>query len=360
MQSETNLTAQWTVLQQNQKTQAEEAIVKAMEAALEETARSCKVSLSHFNTLLTPIMETCTKDSISSGKSWMFQQGTDLETNILLAEYLSFKATNLSTPFTKKLHLIYLVNDVLHHCVRKNNDVMKKALETVAAPMYCSAARVATGDEMEKLSKLITLWTSKNKFFTEETLDQMKNPGTSLNKFKADLAEMHRDSVEEVEKTISATYAGYKGQHEQFVNHAASNIDTQQAQLDSLEAQIRELRPASSQSSGGRKSRWDRTASASASSSKPGLPLVDLSRPPPGFAGLGGPAASAEPERPSAPYHDLPAGLMVPLIKLEDSGYKPLDPEHIRLPPPQPPNERLMAAVELFYSGPSHERPRFV
>ena len=41
----------------------------------------------------------------------------------------------------------------------------------------------------------------------------------------------------------------------------------------------------------------------------PGLPMVDLSRPPPGF-GLG----PAEPERPSAPYYDLPAGLMVPLV----------------------------------------------
>ena len=58
------------------------------------------------------------------------------------------------------------------------------------------------------------------------------------------------------------------------------------------------------------------------------------------------------------PYFDLPAGLMVPLVKLEESGYKPLDPALIRLPPPQPPNERLLAAVELFYSGPSHERPR--
>ena len=49
---------------------------------------------------------------------------------------------------------------------------------------------------------------------------------------------------------------------------------------------------------------------------------------------------------------------VLPKVKLEDSGYKPLDPDLIRLPPPQPPNDRLMAAVELFYSGPSHERPR--
>ena len=98
---------------------------------------------------------------------------------------------------------------------------------------------------------MITLWTSKNKFFTEATLDQMKSPGTSLNKYRADLAERFRGAVEEVEKQVSATYAGYKAQHEQFVNHAAGNIDTQQAQLDSLEQQIKELRPAASQSSGG-------------------------------------------------------------------------------------------------------------
>jgi calcium homeostasis ER protein len=49
---------------------------------------------------------------------------------------------------------------------------------------------------------------------------------------------------------------------------------------------------------------------------------------------------------------------MVPLVKLDDSGYRPLDPARIRLPPPQPPNERLLAAVELFYAPPSHERPR--
>jgi len=83
----------------------------------------------------------------------------------------------------------------------------------------------------------------------------------------------------------------------------------------------------------------------------PGLPVTDLSRPPPGFMVQGE-------TMPTAPYYDLPAGLMVPLIKFEDSEYKPLDPNLIRLPPPQPPSERLMAAVEYFYSAPSHDRPR--
>ena len=91
----------------------------------------------------------------------------------------------------------------------------------------------------------------------------------------------------------------------------------------------------------------------------------DLSRPPPGFS-LGGPMPpgggpppigvppGAPPNQwgpppqtgqtpinqqqpppvfdeksliPSLPYYDLPAGLMIPLVKMEDSGYKPLNPK---------------------------------
>ena len=44
--------------------------------------------------------------------------------------------------------------------------------------------------------------------------------------------------------------------------------------------------------------------------------------------------------------------------QLEDDDYKELDPTTIRLPPPIPPSDRLLRAVEAFYLPPSHERPR--
>ncbi|CAB4017455.1 Calcium homeostasis endoplasmic reticulum, partial [Paramuricea clavata] len=46
------------------------------------------------------------------------------------------------------------------------------------------------------------------------------------------------------------------------------------------------------------------------------------------------------------------------LLQSPDVDYKPLNPDDVKLPPPQPPSERLIAAVEAFYSPPSHERPR--
>ena len=50
--------------------------------------------------------------------------------------------------------------------------------------------------------------------------------------------------------------------------------------------------------------------------------------------------------QPDVPYYELPAGLMVPLVKLEDFDYEEIDGNDIKLPLPAPPNERLLRAVE--------------
>ncbi|CAB0041266.1 unnamed protein product [Trichogramma brassicae] len=112
--------------------------------------------------------------------------------------------------------------------------------------------------------------------------------------------------------------------------------------------------------------------------SQHGQLLPDFSKPPPGFGpppSMGGGAPPVVPPQnqppplmaqeikleelmPTMPYFDLPAGLMVPLVKLEDHNYKSLDPDAIRLPPPAPPSDRLIAAVEQFYAPPNHDSPR--
>lgn len=350
-QSESNLTAQWTALQQQQRQQVEGAVHAAQGTRLERISKEAGLPLVGLDTLLQPILDTCTKDSISAGKSWIFQTAVGPDTQRLVAEHLVWRVTQPGTAFTQRLHLVYLVNDVLHHCVRKGAGDLQAALEAVAVPLYCAAATVAGETEIGKLTKLISLWEDKNKFFSEETIQAMKEPERSLARYKEELAEQYREAAEEVEKTVSATFAGYKQQHQQFVDHANGQVEQQQRQVEDLETRLGRTTPAPAPP-GRRSSRWDRAAPGSAPP-----PAVDVTRPPPGFAPAA-PAAEPEPTRPTVPYYDLPAGLMVPLVKQEDSGYRPLDPALIRLPPPQPPSERLLAAVELFYSGPSHERPR--
>lgn len=93
--------------------------------------------------------------------------------------------------------------------------------------------------------------------------------------------------------------------------------------------------------------------------------IPDLSRPPPSMpVGFNTSAENSPPpaeiiEEPEPkPFFVLPAGLMAPLIGLEDYSYRSLNPDQVRLPPPTPPSEKLLSAVEAFYSAPSHERPR--
>jgi len=370
--SEQNLAAQWTVLQQNNEIMTRDQIMKAQEADLEDLSRATNVSLSIFDSVLQPIIESCTKDAISSGKSWIFQNSNSLDCNRLMANYLNFKVTSPTSDFTTKLHIVYLVNDVLHHCVRKNNLGLKSAFEKVAVSMYTTAACIATEEQMPKLSKLVTLWETKSKFFEDEVLEKMRDFKESAAKYREDQEKCYGVEISAATQPGIQTYEGYKAQHEQFVSHAenqsrqiTSDIDSLQMQLNNIEqtykAKLQDWQlnqEAAGQQTGGggnRRSRWDRTAPLQdgdrpVGGTMPGVPMADLSRPPPGF--------QASDTVPTAPYYDLPAGLMVSLVKFDESEYKSIDPGDIRLPPPQPPSDRLMAAVQYFYSAPTHDRPR--
>lgn len=94
--------------------------------------------------------------------------------------------------------------------------------------------------------------------------------------------------------------------------------------------------------------------------------IPDLSRPPPNFMAAAAAAADIPPQEPPPlepepepqPYFTLPAGLMVPLVLIEDSNYRPIEPSLVKLPRPGPPTEKVMKAIEAFYASPSHDRVR--
>lgn len=97
----------------------------------------------------------------------------------------------------------------------------------------------------------------------------------------------------------------------------------------------------------------------------PTISIPDMSRPPPILANIGYDSADNSPpqteiiEEPEPqPYFLLPAGLMVPFIGLEKCSYRGLDPNLIKVMLPSAPTEKLINAVEAFYSAPSHDRPR--
>ncbi|KAH8034854.1 hypothetical protein HPB51_003141 [Rhipicephalus microplus] len=69
-QSEVNLAAQHQVLLQQQQVQLDEAIRKAQDDKLMAQAKSCDIEIAELDKILQPIIESCTKDSISLLKLW--------------------------------------------------------------------------------------------------------------------------------------------------------------------------------------------------------------------------------------------------------------------------------------------------
>ncbi|XP_077291331.1 SR-related CTD associated factor 6 isoform X2 [Arctopsyche grandis] len=453
-QSEANLNAQHAVLIQQQQTQMEETVATAQSEMIQRLAAESNITLSEFDGILQPIIDSCTKDSISTGKGWILSHAMTHESGLLIAQYLLKKVITPGAAFTHKLHIIYLVNDVLHHCARKNADDLKKSLESVVVPMFCNATIAITEEQENKLNKLLKLWESKSNYFDQSVIEKMKDPTNSYQEYTASLISQYAHLITPLTQQTKTTFENYQKQHQAFVTHTLQQIQQLEMQKQMMEQQQQQMNmsqmpppeqnnipppnqmqqqfgpvtpftdpmfnqppnqmppydqpsfcnnnqplfpqggneppqiPSYGSTNGTDVVRYDfdptygannNTTSSTnngeevshinLSQPPPGffegsLPpsfqngLPDLSKPPPGFASATTPEICADDLLPSVPYFELPAGLMVPLIMLEDSEYKSLDPDSIKLPPPAPPSDRLLAAVKAFYAAPNHTTPQ--
>ncbi|KAH9496814.1 hypothetical protein Btru_010352 [Bulinus truncatus] len=352
-----------------------------------------------------------------AGKNWIMQRTTSEKFCHAIAQYFLKRITAKEAPFQLRLHLIYLINDVMHHCVRRSVENLRLALETVVVPVFCTSSLSADDDKIQKLNKLLDLW-EKNKYFSPDTIEKMKDPSQALSSYQANLITENAQAVTAITQAIQQQYSNLEKQHQDFVAHLNLQLATAQQQLQVLLTQTNNAPPPPPDVSalnpipgvnlagqillgfpppnvpdqgynqnggppgmyGGlhhqpqQPQQFEYNHGSNMALLPPDLqgppgnlmPLPDFSKPPPGFPPLGPPPPGLPPLippseldlTPSVPYYELPAGLIAPLVRLEEFDYKPLDPEHIRLPPPMPPSERLLAAVEAFYQLPSRERPR--
>ncbi|KAI8521523.1 hypothetical protein Bbelb_012770 [Branchiostoma belcheri] len=434
-QSNSNLMKQHQVLMAQQQEQIDTAIQQAREVSTQNLAKQVELDLSEFDKVVQPIIEQCTKDAISAGKGWIFNASKSADHCKCISQYLLCRILGKSSSFELKLHLIYLINDVLHHCVRKQAEDLKQSLQSVVVPIFSSAQIGAEEEKQQKLTKLLALW-EKNNYFETSIIEQLKNPTTALAQFHTNEMQHHAAVVQQVQTIIQQQFQQLQNQHEEFVRHL-----TQQATMPPpgpgpapgtttagatsgfpTPHQVSQVQVSApyTETSQGQMPPHSGTFPTSEGQMMPNPPTYQnvphMGQPyhpppqqfdyqhgqqyPPNFpppraphiqdynhghplpplqtsvnplqGGPGGPAAPPNipppnlpvmrPDdahlMPSVPYYELPAGLMAPLVKLEDTEYRPLDPEDIRLPPPMPPSDRLLAAVEAFYSPPSHDRPR--
>lgn len=549
-QSEQNLAAQHQLLLQQQQVQVDDAIRKAQDEKIGNMAKDCNIDLDELANVLQPIIDCCTKDTISNGKGWIFANATSPARTEVITQYILKRVTAPGSSFETKLHLVYLISDILHHCQRKNADELKKTLDKVVVPIFCSASIGVEAEKHQKLHKVFKLW-ENSKYFSQTILDQLQNPTASLAAFQASLIAEYASLIIPITSAIQNQYSLLQKQHQDFVNHLTNPMNQMQPaqnsmipnhqttasysmiqsqnvsmmsqvqqpvppmqaqpptsvplqqqmeQVQSLPSHVQsqihvDLQQVAPQTSQDQNSPYDtvgpqsnpddpnsamlgsaagqvvlppqpqqqQETPASVASMPPyhpqettipgpmftgqpgsttpyqshisnGPPFSQYGNgyppryghpppPPPRFL-LNTPEYSHTPPHiynqpprynqpppdigmgnkrgdvsynqicemmdlvkavddwsanyhdnatqlpPQAdfreqmlpanmpPYFDLPAGLMVPLVKLEDAEYKPLDPDDIKLPPPALPTERLLAAVEQFYSPPAREPAR--
>ena len=95
---------------------------------------------------------------------------------------MSFRALGPGMQFQHKLHIVYLINDILHHCQRKGAQELRKALEDVVVPVFFSTQLGETAENLQKTTKVLGIWESHNLF--ESSLLQVNNITNVTCKFK--------------------------------------------------------------------------------------------------------------------------------------------------------------------------------
>ena len=91
---------------------------------------------------------------------------------IWLCSNLSFRALGPGMQFQHKLHIVYLVNDILHHCQRKGAQDLKKSLEDIIVPLFFCTQIGESPENLQKVTKVLGIWESHNLF--EASLLQVK------------------------------------------------------------------------------------------------------------------------------------------------------------------------------------------
>ena len=77
---------------------------------------------------------------------------------------LSFRVLGPGMQFQHKLHIVYLVNDILHHCQRKGAQDLKKSLEDIIVPLFFCTQIGESPENLQKITKVLGIWESHNLF----------------------------------------------------------------------------------------------------------------------------------------------------------------------------------------------------
>uniref|UniRef100_A0ACB8F198 Uncharacterized protein n=1 Tax=Sphaerodactylus townsendi TaxID=933632 RepID=A0ACB8F198_9SAUR len=302
--------SQWNLQQQEQhllalrQEQVTSAIAVAIEQQMQKVLDETQLDMNEFDNLLQPIIDTCTKDAISAGKNWMFSNAKSPQHCELMAGHLRNRITADGAHFELRLHLIYLINDVLHHCQRKQQRDLLAALQKVVVPIYCTSFLAVEEDKQQKIARLLQLW-EKNGYFDEPIIQQLQSPALGLGQYQATLITEYASVVQPVQVAFQQQIQTLKTQHEEFVNSLTQQQQQQQQQqlqIPPLESEGKAAPPAPAAAPA--PAPPSTTAIAQADDGKAPQPLAGAADYE--AAGAGGPDPAAPGPRGPVPHEHIP------------------------------------------------------
>ncbi|ORZ19486.1 hypothetical protein BCR42DRAFT_409864 [Absidia repens] len=126
--------------------------------------------------VLPSIMNDCVVSNIEAGKNWIFKNCQRPDQCQAVLDYINALA-KMSPHFSHRLHLLYLINDVLHHAVARQMIWMKNALlsrlSTLLSLGYLCRTDRSVPDQQAKITKLINIWEEKQ-FFDSATVHKLR------------------------------------------------------------------------------------------------------------------------------------------------------------------------------------------
>ncbi|CAL8107142.1 unnamed protein product [Calicophoron daubneyi] len=221
-QSEKNLKAQHDVLMVQQEKEIQDLLDKTQSDAISERCSGQNMKVEQMNEVIQPLIEACTKENISKGKTWVIEHTADSkESSDLIADYLLMRAAAHDASFDVRLHLVYLLNDLLHHCKRRGAPShLQETLQRVVPLVFCLASEIADDDKKAKLNRVLDIWDS-NAYLPTSILEEMRPPRMEefLNDWKDKRTEANQTAIEEIKKRIEAQYSALEQQHRDFTDH---------------------------------------------------------------------------------------------------------------------------------------------
>lgn len=382
--SEMNLKAHYDSIHMLKENEFATAIAEAETSKTTSYLERVGLNVGGLDDLLEQLHSKCSKDVVSAMKKWIFDHCTTDQLREVILMYLLARVRASSSSESFRLHVLYLINDWAYYCNRKKQTGITQVLSRYVPQLYAFAAdNVKDPSIVQKLDKLMGTWEG-SKLFDDSVFKSLRNTAVIIQNYKTQTQAEHQRLGTEIQQRLLTTYNGYEKQHQDFATHMANQITAIEAQIE-MERSKAELAHRKNLPSlmpgGSRRSRFDCGPAAgdyggffnapAAATAPPsvwnenstqssvwnenedvdGAPIDAASAPLP-------PDIDEKSLIPRVPFFDLPAGVMMGQIKIEDLTYKPIEVDKLRLPPALPPTPRLMMAIDAFYAPTTIDRPR--